>query len=80
MSEPERRAARPCRTARFAALALVGGVTAGALGVYVIETRSGNEAAAGACAADDSYASAITDNAGGEVAAMVALPRTRVPS
>lgn len=75
MPERDTRAPR-LRLSRFTALALLCGVTVGALGVYVMETRSGNEAGAGsACAADAGYASAIDEHARGEVAAMTVLDR-----
>ncbi|MFD2236686.1 thiol:disulfide interchange protein TlpA [Aureimonas populi] len=73
MPEPERKAPRPVFS-RFAALA-VAGAAAGVVGVYVMETRSGNEAAAGTCAANAAFARALDENARGEVAAMAPLDR-----
>lgn len=73
--DPDRKAPR-LRTSRMAGLALFLGVAAGALGVYVMETRSGNEAAAGsACPADAAFAQALDATARGEVAAMSVLDR-----
>ncbi len=75
MSEPDRKAPR-LRTSRMAGLALFCGVAAGALGVYVIETRSGNESAAGgSCPANQAFAQALNETARGEVAAMAPLDR-----
>lgn len=56
----------------FGTLALFAGVAAGALGVYVIESRSGNEVA-GNCPVDDQLKARIDAAARGEVAAMVAM-------
>lgn len=73
--DPDRKAPR-LRTSRMAGLALFLGVAAGALGVYVMETRSGNEASAGsACPADAAFAQALDATARGEVAAMSVLDR-----
>ncbi len=57
---------------RFVTLALVGGIAAGALGVYVMESRSGNEVA-GQCPSNDALKARIDAAATGEVAAMVAM-------
>lgn len=58
---------------RIAGLALLCGVLAGGLGVYVIEAGSGNETLAGRCAANTDFTAAIDGAAGGEVAAMSVL-------
>jgi thiol-disulfide isomerase/thioredoxin len=62
-------APRPWGTKRILSLALAGGLLAGAFGVYVMETRSGNEAVA-SCPAAKGLASALDAAAQGEVAAM----------
>ncbi|WP_185983740.1 thiol:disulfide interchange protein TlpA [Aureimonas mangrovi] len=74
MSEPQRKPARPL--ARLAALVAAGAV-AGVVGVYVMETRSGNEASAqgASCPASATYAAAVSENARGEVAAIAPLDR-----
>lgn len=73
MSDPKPDAAPPPRRgAKILGLALAGGVLAGALGVYVMESRSGNEVAA-SCPANDALREAIDRASTGEVAAMVAL-------
>ena len=72
MSEPDPAPAptSPRRGTRILGLALAGGVLAGALGVYVMESRPGNVAA---CPANDALRAALDRAATGEVAAMVAL-------
>ncbi|WP_182085125.1 TlpA disulfide reductase family protein [Aureimonas sp. ME7] len=62
-------APRHMGTKRILSLALLAGLAAGALGVYVMETRSGNETA-GSCPARAALAAALDGTARGEVAAM----------
>nr|WP_294640782.1 TlpA disulfide reductase family protein [uncultured Aureimonas sp.] len=72
MSDPKQTpspAPRPWGTKRILSIALAGGLLAGALGVYVMETRSGNEAVA-SCPAAAALSAALDGAARGEVAAM----------
>ena len=61
------------RFAMIGVLALVAGVLAGAVGIYVIGTGSGNQALAGNCPARDDIRQALLDKAKGEVAAVTPL-------
>ena len=61
------------RFAVIGVLALVAGVLAGAVGIYVIGTGSGNQALAGNCPARDDIRQALLDKAKGEVAAVTPL-------
>jgi thiol-disulfide isomerase/thioredoxin len=73
MSDPNPKPATPAprgATKRIVGLALAGGVVAGAVGVYVMETRSGNETATAACPAKAALTAALDQAATGEVAAM----------
>ncbi|MBB3996283.1 thiol:disulfide interchange protein TlpA [Aureimonas pseudogalii] len=73
MSDPNPKPAVPAprgASKRIVGLALAGGVVAGAVGVYVMETRSGNETASAACPAKAALAQALDQAATGEVAAM----------
>ncbi|MCQ8783828.1 thiol:disulfide interchange protein TlpA [Mangrovibrevibacter kandeliae] len=55
----------------IAVLAVLAGLVAGAVGVYVIESRSGNESLRSAgCPADDALKQALDARASGEVAAV----------
>ncbi|WP_062232130.1 thiol:disulfide interchange protein TlpA [Aureimonas sp. N4] len=54
-------------------LALLAGVLAGALGVYVMETRSGNASVAGTCPLKDGLRQSLDKAAHGEVAAVALL-------
>jgi thiol-disulfide isomerase/thioredoxin len=67
---------RPVRASRrflrIGALALVAGIVAGAVGLYVNQAGSGNERAA-ACPADDALKQALLAEARGEVAAIAPL-------
>ena len=59
-------------SSRIVGLALLAGVCAGAFGVYVMETRSGNASVA-ACPAKDGLKQALDGAAKGEVAALLTL-------
>ncbi|WP_427024285.1 thiol:disulfide interchange protein TlpA [Aureimonas ureilytica] len=60
------------RAGRIVGLALLAGVCAGAFGVYVMETRSGNASVA-ACPAKDGLRQALDAASKGEVAALLTL-------
>ena len=61
------------RFALVGVLALVAGVLAGAVGIYVMEAGSGNQALAGNCPASEGFRQALNDTAKGEVAAVTPL-------
>lgn len=74
MQDPQTPPQTPARSSalRIGLMALVLGVAAGALGVYVMESRSGNEVA-GACPIDDALKARIDAAAQGEVAALLPM-------
>ncbi|KAA0968583.1 TlpA family protein disulfide reductase [Aureimonas fodinaquatilis] len=79
MSDPQTPPSTPAKPKsrsmlRFGLLALLGGIAAGALGVYVIESRSGNEVA-DSCPLNNNLNERVNASARGEVAAMLALDR-----
>lgn len=75
MSDPEPQPARKSFSpARLLGIALVCGIVVGSIGVYVSESRSGNETAAN-CPANDALTKALNAASTGEVAAMQALDR-----
>jgi thiol-disulfide isomerase/thioredoxin len=61
------------RTALVVALALVAGVLAGFVGIYVMGAGSGNQTASATCPLQDGMRQALVDAAQGEVAAVVPL-------
>ena len=61
------------RFALIGVLALVAGVLAGAVGIYVMQKGSGNQQAAVGCPADDRLKQALAKAAQGEVAAIAPL-------
>ncbi|WP_062112927.1 thiol:disulfide interchange protein TlpA [Aureimonas sp. AU40] len=71
--EPKTPPAPKRQTGRIVGLALLAGLAAGAFGVYVMETRSGNSSVASTCPAKDGLRQALDGAARGEVAAVVPL-------
>ncbi|HDZ74056.1 MAG TPA: TlpA family protein disulfide reductase [Aurantimonas coralicida] len=73
MSEETRQASNGRRLGVIAGIALISGIAAGGVVLYVSETGSGNEVAATSCPADEAIYAAIDGAARGEVAAVQAL-------
>lgn len=73
MSEETRQASNGRRLGLIAGIALISGIAAGGVVLYVSETGSGNEVADASCPADEAIYAAIDGAARGEVAAVQAL-------